>query len=73
MTMPAILLKIAGRIAAPALAFLVVGCAAVGPDFQKPEVDTAEAWLHAEDERVDSSRAKIRPWINSSSAPTTTT
>jgi len=44
------------------LATLSVGCAAVGPDFQKPEVETAEAWLQAEDERVDSSRAEYEDW-----------
>ncbi len=60
--MPAILLKIAGRVAAPALAFLVVGCAAVGPDFQRPEADTADAWLQAEDERVDTTRTEYEDW-----------
>ena len=44
------------------LAALTVGCTTVGPDFQKPEVDTAEAWLEAEDARVDSTRAEYEDW-----------
>ncbi len=43
-------------------AILAVGCASVGPDFQKPEVDTAEAWLQAEDERVDTARTEYEDW-----------
>ncbi len=44
------------------LAGLMFGCAAVGPEFQKPEVEIAEAWLQAEDERVDSGRAEYENW-----------
>ncbi|MCK5362550.1 MAG: transporter, partial [Gammaproteobacteria bacterium] len=43
-------------------AILAVGCASVGPDFQKPEVDIAEAWLQAEDERVDTARTEYEDW-----------
>ena len=28
------------------------GCAMVGPDYETPEADTADAWLGEEDERV---------------------
>ena len=44
------------------LAVLAVGCTAVGPDFQRPEADTAETWLQAEDERVDTTRAEYEDW-----------
>ena len=44
------------------LSGLVVGCTMVGPDFQKPEAVTADAWLQAEDERVDTSRAEYEDW-----------
>jgi NodT family efflux transporter outer membrane factor (OMF) lipoprotein len=43
-------------------AVLAVGCAAVGPDFQRPEATTAETWLQAEDERVDTTRAEYEDW-----------
>ena len=49
----------AGVIAFTALA---TGCAMVGPDFQKPEVDTSDAWLQVEDERVDSGRIEYEDW-----------
>jgi len=44
------------------LAVLAVGCTAVGPDFQRPEATTAETWLQAEDERVDTTRAEYEDW-----------
>ena len=43
-------------------AVLAVGCTAVGPDFQRPEATTAEAWLQADDERVDTTRAEYEDW-----------
>jgi len=44
------------------LAALAVGCTAVGPDFQRPEAATAETWLQADDERVDTTRAEYEDW-----------
>ncbi len=56
------LVKSVSRAGLLGLAALSVGCAAVGPDFQKPEVDTAEAWLQAGDAHVDSTRAEYEDW-----------
>ena len=56
------LVKTVSRAALLGLVGLTVGCAAVGPDFQRPEVDTADAWLQAEDERVDTTRAEYEDW-----------
>jgi len=60
--MSAMLLNAASRVGGLGFAALAVGCAAVGPDFQQPEAETAEAWLQAEDERVDSTRAEYEDW-----------
>lgn len=60
--MSAMLLNTASRVGVLGFAALAAGCAAVGPDFQKPEVETAEAWLQAEDERVDTTRAEYEDW-----------
>ena len=43
-------------------AALATGCAMVGPDFQKPEVDAGDAWLQADDERVDTARIEYEDW-----------
>jgi len=56
------------RVGVLGFAVLAVGCTAVGPDFQRPEVATAETWLQADEERVDSTRAEYEDWL-----PTTTT
>ena len=42
--------------------FLVSGCKTVGPDFEKPEVPTADTWLEAENEKVDTSSAAYQDW-----------
>ncbi len=46
------------------LAFVasMAGCAAVGPEFQKPEVDVADSWLEAHDPRVDTSSSAYQDW-----------
>ena len=41
---------------------LVTGCKTVGPDFEKPEVPTADTWLEAENETVDTSSATYQDW-----------
>jgi NodT family efflux transporter outer membrane factor (OMF) lipoprotein len=41
---------------------LFAGCAAVGPDFKKPEIEIANAWLEAEEADVDSSRVEYQDW-----------
>lgn len=41
---------------------LLSGCAAVGPDFAKPEAKVADSWLEAHDERVDTSSAAYQDW-----------
>ena len=56
------LLKIVSCAGALCLATLTAGCAAVGPDFQRPEATTAETWLQADDERVDTTRAEYEDW-----------
>jgi NodT family efflux transporter outer membrane factor (OMF) lipoprotein len=34
----------------------------VGPDFERPEVDTGEAWQQADDEHVDTGRLEYEDW-----------
>ena len=58
----ATLLKPVSRVSLLSFVTLAVGCTAVGPDFQRPEVTTAETWLHADDERMDTSRAEYEDW-----------
>jgi len=41
---------------------LVTGCKTVGPDFEKPEVPTADTWLDAENEKVDTMSASYQDW-----------
>ena len=41
---------------------LVTGCKTVGPDFEKPEVPTADTWLDAENEKVDTTSAAYQDW-----------
>ncbi len=41
---------------------VAVGCTAVGPDFQKPDPETAEAWQEAENAHVDTARAEYEEW-----------
>jgi len=41
---------------------LNAGCAAVGPDFEKPEIEVADAWLEAKDADVVSNRIEYRDW-----------
>jgi len=45
-----------------ATAVLVTGCASVGPEFTKPELPVADAWLEAENDNVDTSSAAYRDW-----------
>ena len=42
--------------------FLVTGCKTVGPDFEKPEVPVADAWLEAENKNVDTSTTSYQDW-----------
>ena len=56
------LVKSISRAGLLGLVGLTVGCAAVGPDFQRPEAATADTWLQAEDERVDTARAEYEDW-----------
>ncbi len=46
------------------LAFVasMAGCAAVGPEFQKPEAEVADSWLEAHDPRVDTSSSAYLDW-----------
>ena len=45
-----------------ATVFLVSGCKTVGPDFEKPEVPTADTWLEAESVRVNTTSAAYQDW-----------
>ncbi len=45
-----------------ALASCIAGCAAVGPEFQKPEAEVADTWLEAHDPRVDTSSTAYQDW-----------
>lgn len=53
-------------IAIPLLALsgtlILAGCTTVGPDFERPEAPVAEAWLNADDARVDTSTGTYRDW-----------
>lgn len=40
----------------------MIGCAAVGPEFQKPEAEVADTWLEAHDPRVDTSSSAYQDW-----------
>jgi NodT family efflux transporter outer membrane factor (OMF) lipoprotein len=60
--MRATLLKTVSCAGALCLVTLTAGCTAVGPDFQRPEAATAETWLQADDERVDTTRAEYEDW-----------
>jgi NodT family efflux transporter outer membrane factor (OMF) lipoprotein len=42
--------------------FLVSGCKTVGPDFEKPEVPTADTWLDAKNEKVDTTSVAYQDW-----------
>jgi len=44
------------------LPLLLSGCAAVGPDFEKPEVQVSDSWLEAHDPQVDTSIAAYKDW-----------
>ncbi len=46
------------RVGVFGFAVLAVSCTAVGPDFQRPEAATADTWLQADDERVDTTRVE---------------
>ncbi len=45
-----------------ALIASMAGCAAVGPEFQKPEAEVADTWLEAHDPRVDTSSSAYQDW-----------
>ena len=45
-----------------ALVASMAGCAAVGPEFQKPEAEVADTWLEAHDARVDTSSSAYQDW-----------
>ena len=49
-------------VGALAVSALFSGCAAVGPDFEKPEVEVAEQWLEATDSKVDSTQITYEEW-----------
>jgi NodT family efflux transporter outer membrane factor (OMF) lipoprotein len=44
-----------------ASAFIAAGCA-VGPDFERPEVDVTDEWLETGDSKVDTSLAQYQDW-----------
>jgi len=50
------------RAAVPAACLLFSGCAAVGPDFEQPDVDVAVDWLEAENPNVDTTQIDYRDW-----------
>ena len=50
------------RILAVTAWLLIAGCAAVGPDFEKPEIEVASEWLEAEDADVISNRVEYQDW-----------
>ena len=45
------------------------GCAPVGPDFQTPDAEVAEAWQQAEDQRITSTSADVSEWWKSFNDP----
>ena len=54
--------RIGHRASVAVLAMLAVGCAAVGPDFERPEPDMADNWQQADDERLDTSDVTYAEW-----------
>ncbi len=45
-----------------AVAALAAGCAAVGPDYVKPEVELPPGWLDAERRELDTTPAELAGW-----------
>lgn len=41
---------------------ILASCTTVGPDFERPEAPVAEAWLNADDARVDTSAVAYHDW-----------
>ena len=41
---------------------VIVGCTAVGPDFEKPDAPVADSWLSAGDPRVDTTKIEYQDW-----------
>ncbi len=60
--MPSCISINAFRASVLALAAGIAGCAAVGPEFQKPEAEVADTWLEAHDPRVDTSSSAYQDW-----------
>ncbi len=50
------------RIAVPAVCLLCAGCAAVGPNFEQPEVEVADTWLESKDPKVDTTQIAYQDW-----------
>ncbi|MCL6417059.1 efflux transporter outer membrane subunit [Aestuariirhabdus sp. Z084] len=50
-------------------AILLASCAAVGPDYKKPEADVLNQWQAARDASVDSAAAEHRQWWKSFNDP----
>ena len=44
------------------MAWLLGGCAAVGPDFEKPEAPTPEGWLETADSALSTEASDHRDW-----------
>jgi outer membrane protein TolC len=53
--------RLLSRIAISSACALFAGCA-VGPDFEKPEVEVAGEWLESADADVDLSRSEYQDW-----------
>ena len=50
------------RALAPALLLVLAGCAAVGPDYQKPELAVPDAWHASAVEGLDTGEANLQAW-----------
>ncbi|MEN8693163.1 MAG: efflux transporter outer membrane subunit [Desulfobacterales bacterium] len=48
---------------------LLSGCAAVGPDFKKPDLPTPEGWLETADPRLSTEEGDYRDWWKSFADP----
>ncbi|UCG73284.1 MAG: efflux transporter outer membrane subunit [Chromatiales bacterium] len=60
-----------GATSVTAIAFSVLtgGCVTVGPDFETPEADVAEAWQQAQDQRISAGQGDYSEWWASFNDP----
>lgn len=50
------------RIVVLAAGLFFVGCAAVGPEFEQPEVEVPDTWLESRDPKVDTTQIEYQDW-----------